>query len=130
MIQDKKLLRVCGETELANAKQSLITMMQVRGSSECRLLKIAELPMSISSRITWRKHLKAFFTCLPGCFTLRTPDTHKPLLISNQLIQDYSENRDVHRICTILSKYQSGRESFMMRTSFGVIPAYREKWPR
>ena len=35
-------------------------------------------------------------TCLPGCFTLyrlRTPDTHKPLLISNQLIHDYSENR-------------------------------------
>ena len=35
-------------------------------------------------------------TCLPGCFTLyrlRTPDTHKPLLISNQLVTDYSENR-------------------------------------
>jgi len=35
-------------------------------------------------------------TCLPGCFTLyrlRTPDTHKPLLIANQIIQDYSENR-------------------------------------
>jgi hypothetical protein len=35
-------------------------------------------------------------TCLPGCFTLyrlRTPDTYKPLLISNQLIHDYSENR-------------------------------------
>jgi chitin synthase len=35
-------------------------------------------------------------TCLPGCFTLyrlRTPDTHQPLLISNQLINDYSENR-------------------------------------
>ena len=30
MIHYKKLLRVCGETELANAKQSLITMMQVR----------------------------------------------------------------------------------------------------
>jgi len=30
MIHDKKLLGVCGETELANAKQSLITMMQVR----------------------------------------------------------------------------------------------------
>jgi len=29
MIHDKKLLGVCGETELANAKQSLITMMQV-----------------------------------------------------------------------------------------------------
>ena len=35
-------------------------------------------------------------TCLPGCFSLyrlRTPDTHKPLLVSNQMIQDYSENR-------------------------------------
>jgi hypothetical protein len=30
MIHDKKLLGVCGETSLANAKQSLITMMQVR----------------------------------------------------------------------------------------------------
>lgn len=29
MIHDQKLLGVCGETELANAKQSLITMMQV-----------------------------------------------------------------------------------------------------
>ena len=32
MMHDKKLLGVCGETELANAKQSLITMMQVRVS--------------------------------------------------------------------------------------------------
>ena len=35
-------------------------------------------------------------TCLPGCFTLyrlRTADTAKPILISNQMIQDYSENR-------------------------------------
>ncbi len=31
MIHDKKVLGVCGETELANAKQSIITMMQVRG---------------------------------------------------------------------------------------------------
>jgi chitin synthase len=35
-------------------------------------------------------------TCLPGCFTmyrLRTTDTHKPLFISTQVIEDYSENR-------------------------------------
>lgn len=35
-------------------------------------------------------------TCLPGCFTLyrlRTADTHKPLLISNQIVDDYKENR-------------------------------------
>lgn len=29
MVHDKKLLGVCGETELANARDSLITMMQV-----------------------------------------------------------------------------------------------------
>ena len=45
------------------------------------------------------KHFESLFgsvTCLPGCFTLYrlwTPDTHKPLLILNQLITDYSENR-------------------------------------
>ena len=33
MIHDKKLLGVCGETELANAKQPLITMMQVSALS-------------------------------------------------------------------------------------------------
>ena len=80
MIHDKKLLGVCGETELANAKQSIITMMQV-------------YEYFISHHMA--KALESLFgsvTCLPGCFTLyrlRTTDTHKPLLISNQLIQDY-----------------------------------------
>ncbi|KAJ7647442.1 glycosyltransferase family 2 protein [Roridomyces roridus] len=84
MIHDKKLLGVCGETELANAKQSIITMMQV-------------YEYFISHNMA--KAFESLFgsvTCLPGCFTLyrlRTPDTHKPLLISNQLIADYSENR-------------------------------------
>ncbi|KAJ8083666.1 hypothetical protein PM082_009542 [Marasmius tenuissimus] len=84
MIHDKKLLGACGETELANAKQSIITMMQV-------------YEYFISHHMA--KAFESLFgsvTCLPGCFTLyrlRTPDTHKPLLISNQVIQDYSENR-------------------------------------
>ncbi|KAK7028005.1 hypothetical protein VNI00_015092 [Paramarasmius palmivorus] len=84
MIHDKKLLGVCGETELANAKQSIITMMQV-------------YEYFISHHMA--KAFESLFgsvTCLPGCFTLyrlRTPDTHKPLLISNQIITDYSENR-------------------------------------
>ncbi|KAL0946000.1 hypothetical protein HGRIS_012276 [Hohenbuehelia grisea] len=84
MIHDKKLLGVCGETELANAKQSLVTMMQV-------------YEYFLSHHMA--KAFESLFgsvTCLPGCFTLyrlRTPDTHKPLLISNQMVQDYSENR-------------------------------------
>ncbi|EIW79950.1 glycosyltransferase family 2 protein [Coniophora puteana RWD-64-598 SS2] len=84
MIRDKKLLGVCGETELLNPKQSLITMMQV-------------YEYFISHHMA--KAFESLFgsvTCLPGCFTLyrlRTPDTHKPLLIANQMIEDYSENR-------------------------------------
>lgn len=84
MIHDKKLIGACGETELSNAKQSIITMMQV-------------YEYFISHHMA--KAFESLFgsvTCLPGCFTLyrlRTPDTHKPLLISNQIINDYSENR-------------------------------------
>ncbi|KAF8872467.1 chitin synthase-domain-containing protein [Infundibulicybe gibba] len=84
MVYDKKLLGVCGDTQLANAKQSFITMMQV-------------YEYFISHHMA--KSFESLFgsvTCLPGCFTLyrlRTPDAHKPLLISNQVIRDYSENR-------------------------------------
>ncbi|KAG5651222.1 hypothetical protein H0H81_009434 [Sphagnurus paluster] len=84
MIRDKKLLGVCGETELANAKKSITTMMQV-------------YEYFISHHMA--KAFESLFgsvTCLPGCFTLyrlRTPDTHRPLLISNPVIEDYSENR-------------------------------------
>ncbi|TFK68107.1 hypothetical protein BDN72DRAFT_879221 [Pluteus cervinus] len=84
MIHDKKLLGVCGETSLANAKQSIITMMQV-------------YEYFLSHHMA--KAFESLFgsvTCLPGCFTLyrlRSPDSHKPLLISNPMIQDYSENR-------------------------------------
>ncbi|KZV99016.1 glycosyltransferase family 2 protein [Exidia glandulosa HHB12029] len=84
MMHDKKLIGVCGETSLANSKQSVITMMQV-------------YEYFISHHLA--KAFESLFgsvTCLPGCFTmyrLRTPDTHKPLFISNAIIQDYSENR-------------------------------------
>ncbi|KAF9078668.1 glycosyltransferase family 2 protein [Rhodocollybia butyracea] len=84
MIHDKKLLACCGETALSNAKQSILTMMQV-------------YEYFISHHMT--KAFESLFgsvTCLPGCFSLyrlRTPDTHKPLFIANQIIHDYSENR-------------------------------------
>ncbi|CAE6372477.1 unnamed protein product [Rhizoctonia solani] len=84
MIHDKKILGVCGETSIANAKQSIITMMQV-------------YEYFISHHLA--KAFESLFgsvTCLPGCFTmyrLRSPDTHKPLFISQQIIDDYSENR-------------------------------------
>jgi chitin synthase len=80
----KKLLGVCSETQLANSKQSIITLMQV-------------YEYFLSHNMA--KAFESLFSpviCLPGCSTLyrlRTSDTHKTLLFSNQLIQDYSENR-------------------------------------
>ncbi|OCF76617.1 chitin synthase [Kwoniella mangroviensis CBS 8886] len=84
MMHDKKIIGVCGETSIANAKQSIVTMMQV-------------YEYFISHHLA--KAFESLFgsiTCLPGCFSmyrLRSPDTHKPLFISNGIIQDYSENR-------------------------------------
>jgi chitin synthase len=101
MVHDKKLLGVCGETEIANAKQSIVTMMQVCDHTHfgaCGsqiLLQVYEYFISHNMSKAFES-LFGSVTCLPGCFTLyrlRTPDTHRPLLISNQLIHDYSENR-------------------------------------
>ncbi|KIM59469.1 glycosyltransferase family 2 protein [Scleroderma citrinum Foug A] len=79
----EKVLDVCGETLLANAKQSIIMMMQVyEYFITHHMAKVFE-------------GLLGSMTCLPGCFTLFclcTPDTHKLLLISNQIVLDYSQN--------------------------------------
>src|ERR1700679_4206305 len=68
-------------------------------------------------------------SCLPGCFTLyrlRTPDNHKPLLISNQLVNDYSENRvDTLHIKNLLhlgeDRYLSSDDS-----SFGTLSTFQD----
>lgn len=63
MIHDKKLLGVCGETELSNAKQSLITMMQVRFdvvACDGLFAHISDRCTSTSFPITWLKHSRVF----------------------------------------------------------------------
>ncbi|KAI6005209.1 chitin synthase-domain-containing protein [Pisolithus orientalis] len=81
MIHDKKVLGMCSETSLANAKQSIVMMMQV-------------YEYFISHHMV--KAFESLFgslTCLPGCFTLFRlcmPGTHN---VSNQITQDYSQNR-------------------------------------
>ncbi|KAJ7038911.1 chitin synthase-domain-containing protein [Mycena alexandri] len=71
MNHEKKLLDVCGETQLASAKQLIVTMMQV-------------YEYFISHNMA--KAFESLFgsvTCLPGCFTLypstRPPDDWKIL---------------------------------------------------
>ncbi|KAF8218382.1 glycosyltransferase family 2 protein [Mycena galopus ATCC 62051] len=119
MIHDKKLLGVCGETHLANAKQSILTMMQV-------------YEYFISHNMA--KAFESLFgsvTCLPGCFTLyrlRTSDTHKPLLISNQLIQDYSENRvDTLHMKNLL---HLGEDRYLTTLLLKHFPLYKTQFVR
>ncbi|KAJ7722410.1 glycosyltransferase family 2 protein [Mycena metata] len=119
MIHDKKLLGVCGETQLANAKQSIITMMQV-------------YEYFISHNMA--KAFESLFgsvTCLPGCFTLyrlRTTDTHKPLLISNQLIADYSENRvDTLHMKNLL---HLGEDRYLTTLLLKHFPLYKTQFVR
>ncbi|KAG2046065.1 hypothetical protein BDR06DRAFT_985691 [Suillus hirtellus] len=87
-IHDKKVLGVCGGTELANPKYSIITMVQAMNVSVYKYFISHHMAKAFES-------LFRSVTCLPGCFTLYrlwTPNTHKPSLISNQMIQDYSQN--------------------------------------
>lgn len=83
-LNDTRLIGVCGETALTNAKTSAVTMIQV-------------YEYYISHNLT--KAFESLFgsvTCLPGCFTMyriRNPDTAKPLFVSADVVEAYSEIR-------------------------------------
>jgi len=70
-------------------------------------------------------------TCLPGCFTmyrLRTPDTHKPLFISNQVIKDYSENRvDTLHMKNLL---HLGEDRYLTTLLLKHFPNYKTQFVR
>ena len=119
MMHDKKIIGVCGETSIANAKQSIVTMSQV-------------YEYFISHHLA--KAFESLFgsiTCLPGCFSmyrLRTPDTHKPLFVSNQIINDYSENRvDTLHLKNLL---HLGEDRYLTTLVLKHFPTYKTKFVR
>ncbi|KAK3324144.1 putative chitin synthase 6 [Cercophora scortea] len=79
---DAKIAGICGETSLQNEERSWWTMIQV-------------YEYFISHHLA--KAFESLFgsvTCLPGCFTmyrLRTADRGKPLIISDDVIREYSD---------------------------------------
>ena len=83
-INDTRLIGVCGETSLHNAKSSFITMIQV-------------YEYYISHNLT--KAFESLFgsvTCLPGCYSMyriRSAESGKPLFVSKEVIEAYSEIR-------------------------------------
>ncbi|KAH7137132.1 family 2 glycosyltransferase [Dactylonectria estremocensis] len=83
-LDDTRLIAVCGETALTNAKASFITMIQV-------------YEYWISHNLS--KAFESLFgsvTCLPGCFSMyriRAAETGKPLFVSREIVEDYSTIR-------------------------------------
>lgn len=83
MTHDRKVIATCGETELANAKKSMISMIQV-------------YEYFISHHLA--KAFESLFgsvTCLPGCFSLyrlRSME-NKPVFIANDVVMAFGENR-------------------------------------
>ncbi|KAJ2079725.1 hypothetical protein H4R24_003591 [Coemansia sp. RSA 988] len=121
MNHDTKIIGICGETTLANAKGSWATMVQV-------------YEYFISHHLT--KAFESLFgsvTCLPGCFCmyrLRTPDggggIPKPLLISNQIIDDYS----INCVDTLHEKnlLHLGEDRYLTTLVLKYFPYYKNKF--
>lgn len=83
-LADTRLIAVCGETALTNAKSSFVTMIQV-------------YEYYISHNLV--KAFESLFgsvTCLPGCFSMyriRAADSGKPLFVSREVVEAYSTIR-------------------------------------
>lgn len=83
-LDDVRLIAICGETALTNAKGSFVTMIQV-------------YEYYISHNLV--KAFESLFgsvTCLPGCFTMyriRAAETGKPLFVSREVVEAYSTIR-------------------------------------
>ncbi|KAK5660366.1 hypothetical protein OQA88_12907 [Cercophora sp. LCS_1] len=83
-LDDTRLIAVCGETALTNAKASFVTMIQV-------------YEYYISHNLS--KAFESLFgsvTCLPGCFSMyriRAAETGKPLFVSREVVESYATIR-------------------------------------
>lgn len=116
-MQDVRLIGVCGETALTNAKASMVTMIQV-------------YEYYISHNLT--KAFESLFgsvTCLPGCFSMyriRAAETGKPLFVSKEVVEGYAENRvDTLHVKNLLSL---GEDRYLTTLLLKHHPKYKTKF--
>ncbi|KAF2664201.1 hypothetical protein BT63DRAFT_418327 [Microthyrium microscopicum] len=116
-MQDTRLIGVCGETALDNAKASMTTMIQV-------------YEYYISHNLT--KAFESLFgsvTCLPGCFSMyriRAAETGKPLFVSKEVVEAYSENRvDTLHMKNLL---HLGEDRYLTTLLLKFHPKYKTKY--
>ncbi|OMJ30214.1 Chitin synthase 8 [Smittium culicis] len=117
MVHDSKLMGICGETKLANEKDTWVTMIQV-------------YEYYISHHLS--KAFESLFgsvTCLPGCFSmyrLRASESEYPLLINNEVLRDYSENN----VNTLHKKnlLSLGEDRYLTTLMLKHLPYYKMKF--
>ncbi|RMD39399.1 hypothetical protein DV735_g5730, partial [Chaetothyriales sp. CBS 134920] len=116
-LHDTRLIAVCGETSLSNAKSSMVTMIQV-------------YEYYISHNLT--KAFESLFgsvTCLPGCFTMyriRAAESGKPLFVSREIIEDYSQIRvDTLHMKNLL---HLGEDRYLTTLLLKHHPKYKTKY--
>ncbi|KAI8646031.1 chitin synthase-domain-containing protein [Parasitella parasitica] len=116
-VHDSKVIGLCGETKLANEKDSWVTMIQVYEYYISHFLSKAF------------ESLFGSVTCLPGCFCMyriRSPGKNQPLLVSNQVIVDYAENR----VNTLHQKnlLHLGEDRYLTTLILKHFPTYKTKF--
>jgi chitin synthase len=117
MIADTRIIGICGETALSNAKSSVITMIQV-------------YEYYISHNLT--KAFESLFgsvTCLPGCFTMyriRSAEAGKPLFVSKEVVESYAEIRvDTLHMKNLL---HLGEDRYLTTLLMKHHPSYKTKF--
>ncbi|KAH9947205.1 chitin synthase [Amylocystis lapponica] len=114
---DSSIIGICGETKVDNEEGSWWTMIQV-------------YEYYISHHLS--KAFESLFgsvSCLPGCFSLyriRTADKGRPIIISNRIIEEYSEP-----IVDTLHKknlFSLGEDRFLTTLLLKHFPTYRTKF--
>ncbi|KAH7916607.1 glycosyltransferase family 2 protein [Hygrophoropsis aurantiaca] len=114
---DSNIIGICGETKLQNEEGSWWTMIQV-------------YEYYISHHLS--KAFESLFgsvSCLPGCFTLyriRTADKGRPIIISNRVIDEYSECN----VDTLHKKnlFSLGEDRFLTTLLMKHFPTYKTKF--
>ncbi|KAH9006852.1 glycosyltransferase family 2 protein [Lactarius hatsudake] len=114
---DSSIIGICGETRLKNEDDSWWTMIQV-------------YEYYISHNLS--KAFESLFgsvTCLPGCFSMyriRTSDKGRPIIISNRIIDEYSEpNVDTLHKKNLLSL---GEDRFLTTLLMKHFPTFKTKF--
>ncbi|KAI9508915.1 glycosyltransferase family 2 protein [Russula earlei] len=114
---DSSIIGICGETRLKNEEDSWWTMIQV-------------YEYYISHNLS--KAFESLFgsvTCLPGCFSMyriRTADKGRPIIISNRIIDEYSEpNVDTLHKKNLLSL---GEDRYLTTLLLKHFPTFKTKF--